>query len=141
MTNQEVFDRVATYLLREQATRSADPITGQCYYRVFEEGKVVNRCAIGALLPDPMYCLEMESFGVDNLMGGFEAVAHLFYNVDPGLLTDLQAAHDIDAPSWEALHFEAKQERRLSPINVGLRRDALQTIAARYNLNPAEALK
>lgn len=141
MTNQEVFDRVAAYLLREQAGRSANPTTGQCYYRVFEEEKVVNRCAIGALIPNELYTREMESFGVDNLMGGFEAIARLFYNVDPGLLADLQAAHDIDASSWDDIGFQEKHHRRMNPINVGLRREALQTIAARYNLNPAEALK
>jgi hypothetical protein len=55
MTNQEIFTTVRSHLLAQNA-RSFDPERRLCVYRDWE-GK---KCAVGALIPDDIYALNME---------------------------------------------------------------------------------
>lgn len=57
MTNQEIFDKVATHLL-SQGKRSALGGVG-CAYR----GDGGLQCAIGCLIPDELYRYELEGWG------------------------------------------------------------------------------
>lgn len=58
-TNQEVFDRVATHLLKQGRKALAPPSRSfeapKCMYRLECEDGTVLRCAVGCLIPDDRY--------------------------------------------------------------------------------------
>lgn len=112
MTPQEVFDKVATHLLKqgEQARRAARTISGQtasmCAYR----GEVGKKCAIGSLIEDDEYGEWMEGAGVSDLLSPLckETPRSLRDRLGEHqqLLLDLQGVHDGVMPSeWrDTLH-------------------------------------
>ena len=59
MTDQELFDRVATHLLTQN--RKSQSLNGACQYRHYTGLK----CAIGVLIPDELYRTAFEGQGID----------------------------------------------------------------------------
>lgn len=112
MTLQEMFDKVAAHLLKQN--RKAISADGRsCMYRA-PNG---DQCAAGCLIPDDKYSPEMEgktvfSDRVRNAIGEIALNSSGFH-----LLTDLQGIHDhCDPQSWP---------------------DRLEAAAHRFALNPA----
>jgi hypothetical protein len=124
MTPQEIYDTVAKHLFA-QGKRSGDKRgdgSFQCKYR----GPDDTKCAVGVLMPDEFYNLEMEGTGICGLFdpdataeGGFPLPAWMKQNLE--LLIALQDAHDY---SWHWYGSDRMKER-------------LQQVAMDHNLNAA----
>jgi hypothetical protein len=95
MDLQEMFDRVVTHLLTQNARSSHFLKTGeQCLYR----GPEGRMCAIGCLIPDEIYNPEME-VGFEDLLER-PAIKELFPTRKHECLgLRLQMIHDRDEPS------------------------------------------
>ena len=110
MTNQQLFDTVATHLLT-QRTRSIATKNGvtRCAYR----GRKGTRCAIGCLIPDDRYDATFEGFAVKK--PEIRKAAGLRSAQLP-LAEELQQIHDmIIHPSlWRGALRIVARERRLS---------------------------
>ena len=104
MNAQEVFDTVATHLLK-QNMRAID-MEGSCVYRSHDGLK----CAVGCLIPDDIYEPGFESLGeivvvIENCkeLLADKASDWVTENLAPHfeLLDDLQRVHDSDRPeAW-----------------------------------------
>jgi hypothetical protein len=99
LSAQDVFDIVATAMLRQNARATADGV--KCMYRA-PDGK---RCAIGWLMPDEVYERSLEFFGVRDIAarlgterGDAGRFARFLYIHMP-LLRDLQGMHDANLPA------------------------------------------
>ena len=101
MNRQQVFDRVAAHLLRQNARSMRRDRGDMCAYR----GAGGLQCAVGCLITDTAYVSTLEG------LGPFDAsVRHALEKsgvpIDPDtseLLSDLQAVHDYEAPSaWRS---------------------------------------
>jgi hypothetical protein len=121
--NQELFDTVATHLLRQG--RKAETERGVCKYRT-DDGL---KCAVGVLIPDELYCpiFEGVSIGewINNPVGEADdyrrrgrmvsAAAGVFQDQLP-LVSALQKVHDLrDVANW---------------------RDELKQVAKEFDLDP-----
>lgn len=98
MNKQQIFDTVAAHLLTQNERAVGD--TGLCMYRVSKGGGgVVLRCAIGSLIPDEMYTLNMEGAAVPLLLTMHPKLrAHLgITEAAPGK-DDKEHYYDIDNP-------------------------------------------
>ncbi len=106
MTNQEVFDKVATHLL----TQNRKSIIGNaCKYR----GPNGLKCAAGILIPDDVYDSCMENVVIDTILREIPELAHLL--PFSSLLFDLQQIHDWkDVPNWKAELQELAVSYKLS---------------------------
>ena len=99
MNSQEIFDKIATHLFT-QGEQSAKKI-GACLYR----GPNGTSCAVGCLIPDEEYLLDMENktvYGLLDFLKNFCRTAPITLDIltgHYGLLYDLQIVHDKDA-SW-----------------------------------------
>ena len=97
MNNQEAFDKVIDHL--DSMTHQSADSEGHCYYRSPDGGM----CAVGCLIPDELYSIEMENSMAFVALKGIP----LFANVDLEMLTDLQTIHDTPSfwgqygLSWE----------------------------------------
>lgn len=144
MTEQEIFNQVATHLLTQMRTaQSVEQPAGGCRYRVETQGRVL-KCAVGCLIPDESYTPDLEgvavfylgwnratcklkvdgfsSYGVDRvkykslmLMGSLLTSLGLAEHVD--LLIKLQGIHDrILTSEWKsALQLLAKERSLTMP--------------------------
>lgn len=113
MTNQQLFDTVATHLLT-QRTRSIATKNGRptrCAYR----GRKNTRCAIGCLIPDDRYDAAFEGFAVKK--PEIRKAAGLRSAQLP-LAEELQQIHDmVDPPFWRLhLHLVARERRLLLAV-------------------------
>jgi hypothetical protein len=106
MTDQEIFDKVATHLLTQGRQSLVDEnIFGGCAYR----GHDGTRCAVGCLISDEAYTPNIEGQGVyqyDVLAalaasGVIDVVDRRF-----DLLAQLQDIHDYSAPDNWAYELE-----------------------------------
>lgn len=91
LTNQEIFDTVAAHLLKQKQRSMWNE--EECAYR----GANGLKCAIGCLIPDEFYDIDMERRDVINLLVDF----NLGFEVNPSgkrLLWSLQECHDIVNP-------------------------------------------
>lgn len=111
MTNQEIFDKVATHLLTQNARSTANYRAGApCRYR----GDGGKSCAIGCLIPDELYDAAIENVTARVFCRGpypkskgelkarkiGEALG--FEEKHVLLLTDLQKVHDLAEPTaWK----------------------------------------
>lgn len=89
-TDQEIFDRVATHLLRQNAVASRG---GCCVYRD-DQGR---KCAVGALIPDEIYSPRMEGHNISNLWASVPGDCReraAFAEKHWQLLRALQSVHD-----------------------------------------------
>ena len=89
MTDQELFDIVATHLLTQKCVARTGS-DNNCAYR----GSNNTKCAIGVLIPDDIYRPEMEGRGVIKLMECYDEVSQLFKHITYDLLRQLQWIHD-----------------------------------------------
>lgn len=94
MTNQEIFDAVATHL-RNQKVQSYDPIPQICLYR----GPNNTKCAIGFLIEDNEYSTEMENKCVTDLNS--LGLLPIRFKDQVKFLRRLQLVHDGIPYSWE----------------------------------------
>lgn len=106
-TAQELFDKVATHLLKQYKVSDDDE---GCLYR----GPGGLKCAVGCLIPDDAYSVDMESLRVSDLVNGnlLRQDLRLVFIEHLDLLDDLQQIHDVhQEPSvWEkALRLVAKK--------------------------------
>jgi len=98
MNRQEIFDKVKKHLLT-QGKRAVNAM-GKCKYRIFDEnGEVIAKCAIGALIPDEIYVPSMEgtTFHWINLYYRDKILDYLGLSStddDVKFLNALQAVHD-----------------------------------------------
>ena len=103
MTEQEIFDKVATHLLTQMAKSSRlnplipPAIQGEtCLYR----DSFGRKCAVGCLIPDELYDPDMDPRSVAELLDEFPELDSLRKHV--ALLEDLQGIHDTVEPTrWK----------------------------------------
>jgi hypothetical protein len=106
MTDQQLFDRVAEHLLKQNKRCTK---YDECQYRA---GKLT--CAIGCLIPDSRYNKALEGRGVDT--PEVRRAAHILVR-QTELARDLQRVHDNFEPSkWiEELRSVAIDHKLLEP--------------------------
>lgn len=94
-TRQEIFDKVASHLLRQNAKSVVTAGAIGCSYRGIEGRK----CAIGILIDDDEYEPEMEGRSVGKLLD-FPQCSWMWQH--QGFLRELQNIHDTFPPEeWE----------------------------------------
>jgi len=123
MNNQEAFDRSAKHLLTQ-----AIPATnkkGMCAYR----GVNNTKCAIGALIPDDIYNVDMEGRPVKFLIDNNNAIKNLFENVNRYFLRDLQRCHDRAA--MDGMDFYGNDLKIFKQLII----KNFSDLAINYNLN------
>lgn len=112
MTNQEIFDKVATHLLK-QGKKSVSP-GGECKYR----GPDGTSCAVGCLITDESYSEGLEnqratSWDVQTALKA--SLRRELNSTDIGLLDYLQTVHDSYEPSdWRLRLGTLAENRNLS---------------------------
>lgn len=115
MTNQEIFDRVASHLrgMRERSGISygPKPYEFSCKYR---DGKG-GMCAIGALIPDEMYNPAWDDVQIP--VGDLPEEILSFIGGDRSLLYRLQKIHD-HLDSWDENGFSEFGEAELLSLAV-----------------------
>lgn len=100
MTNQEAFDTVARWLLRDGFTKSETRDTDGVIWCVYRAPNG-NKCAIGVLLPDSEYTPDMEN----KTPADFErrgCIPESLLGLDTDFLNSLQECHDSDWDSHRA---------------------------------------
>lgn len=95
MNRQEIFNKVYDYAKTMQGPSyfMEDGINPTCAYR----GCNGNKCLIGALIPDSLYCKQMESNVIENLLQEFPQLddyLEINDNEDVLFLGALQSCHD-----------------------------------------------
>lgn len=130
---QDVFDIVAWHLLRQHAQATA-PNDARCMYRA-PDGR---RCAVGWLIPDEIYTLDIEFIGVSSLAADLKTTVHgqrfaAFLDSHMWLLRDLQGMHDARAPyEWPvALRVIAQRHRLSAQVIDHMAREQRRTEALR----------
>lgn len=110
MTNQEVFDKVATHLLTQNKKSIDEEETGNaCKYR----GPNGLKCAAGILIPDDVYAPCMENVVIATLLREIPELAHLLPFAS--LLFDLQQIHDWEeVKNWKTKLQELAVSHNLS---------------------------
>jgi hypothetical protein len=108
MTDQEVLDRVAEHLLRQNERSYAH---GICAYR----GAGGLKCAAGCIIPDHLYSPDMEGTGQLRDYGVRcaqvrDALGQVGANVN--LVADLQGIHDRVSPEYWPTHLRAFAKSR-----------------------------
>lgn len=117
MEKQEIFDRAVSHMRRQG--RRAKLASGNCAYRGIDGTK----CAVGALIPDELYCPDMEGKCAMILVDGFPDVRKAIFgseDFDAGktqLLTDLQGVHDSLLDTSPSL-FAKSLERIAKALNL-----------------------
>lgn len=89
MTKQELFDKVATHLLKQRRV-SRLTNSGSCAYRGVEG----TSCAIGCLIPDELYEKNMEGSSIRILMMHRPDIQELIGKGNVELASRLQRIHD-----------------------------------------------
>lgn len=113
----EVLDRVSTHLMTQNKPAKIDD-TGECHYRLYEDGKVL-KCAVGCLIPDEDYNRNLEGHIIDN-QDVRNALPERFRNPETlQLLQALQRVHDHLTPTqWPAALFAVSQLHDYTNIMV-----------------------
>lgn len=105
-SQQEVFDLVVNHL-REQGCKSIGE-NGVCLYR----GSNGTKCAVGVLIPDNLYILEMEGKSILELKTKYYYLRPRLYHSK--LLMELQRVHDdYSTEEWEKRFEEVAKEFNL----------------------------
>lgn len=97
LNKQQVFDKVALHLLKQNARSLAEEAlgsaeSGDCAYR----GKDGLMCAVGCLIPDELYYPNMEGSAVSGILAADIRLQELFESevICGFFLDELQAIHD-----------------------------------------------
>lgn len=89
MNKQEIFDKVANHLRSMKGPSENE--SGNCMYR----GLNGSMCAMGALIPDEMYDVNMENHTIEYLIENENfSLPEFFSKTNMWFLDDLQYAHD-----------------------------------------------
>lgn len=121
MTEQEVFDKVVAHLLQQQAyceSENSEPL-----YR----GVNGTKCAIGCLIPDEQYSIDMEQKDVISIVNRYPSLP--FVDVNLHLMLTLQRLHD----GGVGFRFGAQMD--MDDI-----KNRLHNIGIRFNLEIPESL-
>ena len=126
MTRQDVFDHVARHLIL-QGQKAIGP-DGKCRYRADDD----TACAVGALIPQALYCECMENHNVDALTDALLATPRLrelgqFLAHHRRMLWELQRLHDHEHPvTWPEWLRElaARLELSAGVVDETLRQDS-----------------
>lgn len=130
LTNQQIFTKVATHLLR-QGRRSVKPAAIKnggadvCLYR----GPGNLKCAAGALIPDRLYQAHMDRKGahggntaIDTLLRELGSVALFGARIGPEgpeLIAELQRIHDNRAPEdWAGCLAKVAAENHFDTAGI-----------------------
>ena len=117
MTDQEIFDRVATHLL-SQGRRSMGA-NDSCASR----GHDGLQCAVGCLIPDELYRYELEGWSpTSGVVGGVlrQALGQVLGWQRQSLLDQLQTVHDVSMlQSWRRGLHGIALSHGLSPLACG----------------------
>jgi len=116
-TAQDLFDFIARHLFT-QGARSADD-RGQCLYR---EQTQNLKCAIGAVIPDDAYNLDMEGNTIYALCTYNMVTLPKYISKYQRLLGNLQEVHDYKC------NWESTQDMRCALKRVGKNRNLDTTI-------------
>lgn len=110
VTEQEIFDRVATHLLAQQrASVSRD--NHRCRYR----NDFGLKCAIGALIPDDLYRPQMENLSVVRLLQNFPELSHYMPDNTLPLCKELQSIHDrTSSDKWLIKLYKVAKQFKLA---------------------------
>ena len=124
MTPQEIFDAVATHLLKQG--RAAMDEQGRCVYR----GPNGTRCAAGAVIPDELYDPAMENSPIDDVLAMYPRLAvAVGTDVDTvSLLIELQEVHDnlANCRSPEFNDGALRDHLKIVALDNGLAYDVLK---------------
>lgn len=101
MNRQEIFDKVATHLLKQgkRAERDYDTIQKGCAYR----GQENTKCAVGCLIKDEFYSTKLEGkrVGSDGVVEAIEkSLGYKLNDSDIIFLASLQVIHDTKQPEY-----------------------------------------
>ena len=100
-TQQEIFDQVWTGLKSQGFKRSVEQYNGDCMYRSYYNEK----CAIGWLIPDDKYDIDMEHEHISYLFENFDLKDIIDFG-DGAFLLQLQMIHDrCDEPNSMELKY------------------------------------
>lgn len=116
MNKQEVFNKVSEHLIA-QGCKSIGPASAAiCSYR----SSGGRKCAIGCLIPDEMYKLDMDSRSVNVicLLAAYPEISSLFSEdmlLDTRFLSVLQRTHDrYPVEEWKTQLIKVGTEYQLS---------------------------
>ena len=99
MTLQEQFDKMVNHL-RKQGERSINDSDG-CMYR----GNNGLMCAVGCLIPDDIYTVDMEGQPADYVINKY------YLDLDMTLCNNMQYVHDHYGPDkWEEFFEKVAKE-------------------------------
>jgi len=108
MTPQDIFNKVAEHLLKQNARCQNDE--DSCKYR----GENNTSCAVGCLLPDSLYSIIMEGETIIGLFEKFPKVKTFLGAKNTYLLRKLQDIHDDEkVENWSILLIEVAEEEKL----------------------------
>lgn len=96
MTAQEVFDTVASHLLRQNKQSISIYDEGSCRYRS-SEGLM---CAVGILLTDEEYKIDWEGVGSDELFDSIPSFNDRVGHTNIDIVRELQKLHDTYEPQF-----------------------------------------
>lgn len=98
MTKQEIFNKVKKHLLSQN--KRSRKSNGICAYR----GPDNLKCAVGGLIPDKLYCVEMDSGDdtyITNIVRRYPDLKSFFGCQNIRLLSSLQEVHDnVPVEDW-----------------------------------------
>lgn len=123
MTEQEIFNTVATHLFAQGAPAVSS--IGECQYR----GPNGTKCAIGCLIPDENYTDYSEGYAVVEALEQMGLVDQFPHT---NLLSALQSVHD---GSDGGIYSNADVNRSKTWVTTENMRLALQEVAELYNLD------
>lgn len=110
MTRQELFDKVVTHLLKQNEVSGDEE---GCLYR----GLGGLKCAVGCLIPDDAYSVDMENLRVSDLVNGnlLRQDLRLVFIEHLDLLDELQQIHDGKAvETWKGQLQDLAKRRNLN---------------------------
>jgi hypothetical protein len=110
MKRQEIFNKVAKHLLKQNEQSMTKTNPGLCAYR----GAKGLKCAVGCLIPDDMYSSTFEGLGVKDLPPDVRKSCGIMNAGTLQLVDDLQEIHDCSSGRhWPAELVDLGERYRL----------------------------
>ena len=124
MTNQQLFDKVATHLLTQR--KAAIGKNGDCFYRkARRKGAAPLTCAIGCLIPEEKYRPEMEGTSLTN-----------FGDISSSTATRIEMIRRAAGLSRKQIPLGRALQNLHDAMPVKGWREGLRRIATHFNLKP-----
>ena len=99
MTTQEAYEKIRKWFTRPNAVYGYNEKEVQCQYRANEKARSLRRCAIGCLIPNRMYNVDLEGRPSTEVL---ERVPSLD-GIDPLFVKEVQQTHDRCAVEGRSL--------------------------------------